>query len=109
LGGQPGAGLAVKKSIIETLKIECVRRFASDGFVSYAFFGSGKVNNAKTKLKLNIDFFSPPLTCASCLGGINQGRSELKKLSRALEIRFRRGTCGNAAGFLKKLSKIRGA
>jgi hypothetical protein len=28
----------------------------------------------RKKIADKIDFFSPPLTCASCLGGINQGR-----------------------------------
>jgi hypothetical protein len=49
-------------------------RFAFIVFISYSFIGSDKKRIANYKN----DFFSPPLTCASCLGGINQGRREFE-------------------------------
>jgi hypothetical protein len=63
LGGTTRAGDF--KSSQQSLKNKIAPRFASVDFISYSFIGSDKKRIAKYKN----DFFSPPLTCASCLGG----------------------------------------
>jgi len=88
LGGIPGQ-VEIEK-LIRTLKI----KNADDLHLSNLFLIFSLEVRKKKTLKLNIDFFSPPLTCASCLGGIKPGQVEIEKARWALKDKlFRRGSC----------------